>query len=178
VRKRSGRRVEDTQYGSLRGWLTLGTPGSRWVASPRNASDTEPWAAYVRIGPGSGDSESSPPPQVVISRRIADPALRQAPPKVGVHIAATPESRLVDRRAEGMRFRGWLSRVYELAVVLLGMSGQRDLQKRCSLPSAAGLAAWLPVMLRVPPEQPRQPAGCFYLPVTPVRVGELGPREG
>jgi len=92
VRKRSGRRVEDTQYGSLRGWLTLGTPGSRWVASPRNASDTEPWAAYVRIGPGSGDSESSPPPQVVISRRIADPALRQAPPKVGVHIAATPEA--------------------------------------------------------------------------------------
>jgi hypothetical protein len=58
----------------------------------------------------------------------------------------------VDRRVEGMRFRGWLSRVYELAVVLFGHVRSTGLQKRCSLPSAARLVAWLPVMLRMPPE--------------------------
>jgi RNA polymerase sigma factor (sigma-70 family) len=40
------------------------------------------------------------------------------------------------------------------------------------------LPGWLPVMLRVPPERPRQPAGMLLFLVTPVRVGELGPREG
>jgi len=47
----------------------------------------------VRTGLGSGDSESSPALQVVISGELsaADPALRQARPRVGVHIAAARE---------------------------------------------------------------------------------------
>ncbi|MCW2910980.1 MAG: hypothetical protein JWL68_5769 [Actinomycetia bacterium] len=47
----------------------------------------------MRTGLGSGDSESGPALEVVISGELstADPALRQACPRFGVHIAATPE---------------------------------------------------------------------------------------